>query len=182
VSLYRPALIALAVLGVACKGAELEDQREAFCSSFGTGATATWGTCTNCTVTNPALVFDRNLDTASAITPNGGATSNTVTLQASATTDIASGAVVGVWLTQPPNLSTWTNSLRTLNNNVEQETLTPQNEVVLSAAGGTGASHYLGLRTTKAFDAVEFTTTNTWPAGQTPVYQVYEICSDGGNA
>jgi hypothetical protein len=182
VSLSRPVLlVVLAALGAACKGGEF-DQREAFCSSFGSGATATWGTCTNCTVTNPALVFDRDLDTASAVTPNSGATSNTVTLRASATTDIASGGVVGVWLTQPPNLSTWTNSLRTLNDNVEQETLTPQNQFAVAAAGGTGASTYVGLRTTKAFDAVEFTTTNTWPAGQSPVYRVYEICSDGGNA
>lgn len=179
---YRPALVlVLGLLGAACKGGEF-DQREAFCTSFGTGATATWGSCTNCTVTNPSLVIDRDLDTAAAITPSSGSTGNTVTLRASATADIASGGVVGVWLTLPPNLSTWNNSLRTLNNNVEQETLTPQNQVVLSPAGGTAADNYLGLRTTKAFDAVEFTTTNTWAAGQAPVYQVYEICSDGGNA
>lgn len=181
-SLHRPAVVLfLGTLGLAaCKGAELE-RPEAFCTSFGSGAAASW-TCTNCTVASQGAVIDRNLDTFSGITPNSGTTGATAVLLATSAADIASGGTVGVWITQPTNLASTVNSLRTLNNNVEQEVLTSQNQVVLSAGRGTSAAGYIGMRTTKAFDAVEFKTTNTWAAGQAPVYQVYEICSDGGNA
>lgn len=172
-------LVLLSGLLTACPERE-DEELQAYCSSFGTGATFTWGTCTNCTVTNPGLVSDRDLDTASGITPNAGATSDSVTLLASSVADIAGGTTVGVWVNEPQGQTTV--GLRTLKDGAQVEADTTQNRVIIAAQDGTAATRFLGMRTTQAFDAVEFTTSGAWASGQTPVHFVYEICSDGGNS
>lgn len=173
-------MLAVGVAGLAgCD--ELDEPPQAFCNSFGPGITPAW-TCTNCTVADQPQVLDRGLDTASAVTPTAGATSETFSVRATAATAFAGGATVGVWITVPSTATQTDYTLRTLKGGTQVETLTPQNSVIVDARGGTQASGFLGMRTTLEFDAVEFSTANTWNAGQTPVYYLYELCSDGGNA
>lgn len=95
---------------------------------------------------------------------------------------IPAGVTVGVFVTQPSGLTQTANSIRTLLDNVEQETSgnNNPNRLISVVEEGSGAAAFLGPRTTPEFDEVEFTTTNAWNSG-TPVHYVYEICSDGGN-
>lgn len=162
-----------------CK--ELDEVPQAYCNSFGTGVTPTW-TCTGCTVANQPGVLDRDLDTASSVTPDSGTTGDTFSVRATSATAFAGGATVGVWITVPAAASSTDYTLRTLKAGSQVETLAAGNSVIVDARGGTQASGFLGMRTTAEFDAVEFSTTNTWSAGSTPVYYLYELCSDGGNA
>lgn len=162
-----------------CPGDELP-KRTAFCSSFGPGAAFSWSTCTNCTRTNETQAYDRDLFTAAGIVPNAGQTGDAVTLLAQSTADIASGATVGAWVTDTAGFQSSVKAIRTLNGGVEQEVATSQNVVVRQADEGTDATGFIGMTTTRAFDAVEFSVTNTWGSGQAPVYYIYEICSDGG--
>lgn len=174
------AVLALGLAGLAgCD--DLAEPPQAYCSSFGTGVSPAW-TCTNCTVANQPQVLDGDLDTASAVTPNSGTTGDSFSVRATAGASFAGGATVGVWITVPSAAASTDYTLRTLLGGTQVETLTPQNSVIVDARDGTQASGFLGMRTTAEFDAVEFSTTNTWNAGQTPVYYLYELCADGGNA
>lgn len=167
-----------ALLLGSCSGDDLP-KRQAFCSSFGTSAQFAWSTCTNCTVTNPALAYDGDLDTTAAITPNANQTTDGATLSAQSVADIAGGATVGVWVTEPASAQRVKN-IRTLKDGQQQEIVDANNVVVEYADEGTAAAGFFGMETTLDFDTVEFTVTNTFASGQTPVYYVYEICSDGG--
>lgn len=178
----RAVIVMLAAGAAALAGCkDVYETPQAFCSSFGTGVSPVW-TCTGCTVANQPQVLDRDLDTASAVTPDSGTTGDSFSVRATAGTPFAGGATVGVWITVPAAASQTDYTLRTLKSGSEVETLTPQNSIIIDARGGTAASGFLGMRTTAEFDAVEFATANTWNAGQTPVYYLYELCADGGNA
>lgn len=161
-----------------------DDPLLAYCSGFGNGATFTWtAPCTGCTVTQPLFASDGSLYTTARIVPDPDpVTTDTAVLTATSVADIAGGAVVGVWVTQPAGLTSTSNSFRTLLNGAQVEVSNANNGVVIAAEDGTVAAGFLGMRTTQVFDTVEFTTTNTWNVPQTPIYNVYEICSDGGNS
>lgn len=182
--MHRQWIAGLLAGAAALSGCASDDSEplQAFCNGFGNGSTFNWTCNAGCQVLNPALAGDANLDTPASIVPNGGATTETATLLASSVADIPGGTVVGAWVTQPAGLNTSANSFRTLLNGVQQEILNANNGVVISADEGTPAQGFIGIRTTMQFDAVEFTSTNSWNAGQTPVYYVYEICSDGGSS
>jgi hypothetical protein len=165
---------------------EEEDPTEAFCTSFGAGATYQWTACNaGCTLANSALAHDQSLTTTATIVPVDGQTTYTAVLTATAAADIPGGADGGVFVTQPnfQNFQTMNSTLRTIRDGVQQETLNPggANDVTSPSESGTPAAGFLGMRTTQAFDQVEFTATVTWNAGQAPNYSVYEICADGGN-
>ncbi|MGQ0586393.1 MAG: hypothetical protein ACT4PK_04225 [Gammaproteobacteria bacterium] len=179
--------VALAVmLGVAlagCSSSE-EDPTEAFCTTFGTVPPAAFTLNCNagCTLSNAAFAYDEDLDTTASIVPVNGQTSYTAVLMATAAADQPAGADVGVFVSQPQNRQSMTNSIRTYLNGNLQETLAPGNTVIRQPDTGSPADGFLGMRTTLAYDQVEFTATITWGAGQTPVYFVYEVCNDGGEA
>ena len=179
------ALILMLGLALGVAGCtEEDDPTEAFCASFGTAATYQWTACNaGCTLANPAQAHDQSLTTTATIVPVDGQTTYTARLTATATGDIPSGAVPGVFLTQPTaaNFQTMNTEMRTLNNGVQVEVLDEDNEEITLSESGTPATGFLGMRTTQAFDALELTVTVTWNAGQAPNYSVYEICNDGGN-
>ena len=176
--------IAVALV-VSLAGCSSEDPEAtvAYCNGFGVGATFTWTSCTNCTPLNPTYVSDGNLATETSIVPGGG-TSETFVLTATSVNPVAGGAVVGVWVTQPSTITTFSSDFETFldGNPVESLVLSgpDANGVVLGADEGTAADGFIGMRTTAAFDEVRFTRNNQWSAGADPVYRVYEICSDGG--
>jgi hypothetical protein len=175
------AVALLAALAGCSSGAD--DPRQAFCVGFGNGATFAWTQDAGYTVANPLSASDGDLFTASSIVPaSPAATSGSATLSATAAATLPAGATVGVFVTQPGGLTQTANRVRTLLNNVEQETTdnSNPNRLISVVEEGSAAAAFLGLRTTMAFDEVEFTTTNTWNSG-TPVYYVYDVCSDGGN-
>ena len=175
--------LVVAVVGVLAGCSDEPDPRQAFCNGFGNGAVFAWSQSAGYTVANPNSASDRDLFTASSIVPSSpSATTGTATLSATSVADIPAGATVGVFVTQPSGLTQAANTVRTLLNNVEQETSdnANPNRLISVVEEGSAAAAFLGLRTTMAFDEVEFTTTNSWNSG-TPVYYVYEICSDGGN-
>lgn len=181
----RIALLAPLLALVGCPSEDDADDTgpKAYCNSFGAGPTLTWNCNAGCTVANSGSAGDRNLTTASSIVPTSGSTGGTAVLRVTGSTTIAGGAVAGVFVTQPSTLSSTSNSFKTYLNTVEQESTTGQNIVVQAAGSGTSAAGFLGIRTTKEFNSLEFTTVNGWTSGQTqPVYYVYEICSDGGNS
>ncbi len=158
-------------------------QKQAFCTSFGAGATFAWTACdAGCSLTDPERAYDENPSTRTIITPVNGQPSYTTMLTATAAADIPAGGDVGVFLTQPgsAHFQTMTTSLRTIRDGVEQETIGPENEVIAYPDRGSPAAGFLGMRTTQAFDQVELSVTVTWGAGQFPGYSVYEICADGG--
>lgn len=174
------------VLGVALLAGCPSDERDptvAFCVGFGAGATVQWGTCTNCVVTNQGNVADGNLDTAASVVPNASTTGDAFTLTATSVNDIAGGGVVGLWITQPAGLTTFDTEINTYldGNPTPVEVLdVPTNGVTLGADEGTAAQGFIGMRTTQAFDQVVIERASTYASGQTPVYFVYEACSDGG--
>lgn len=173
-------VVAAAVAGC---GSE-EDPTRAFCTSFGAGATYQWTACNaGCTLANSALAHDGDLYTTATIVPVNGQTTYTAVLTATSAADIPGGGDVGVFVTQPTNANfqTMTSTLRTILNGVQQETLVPANDATSNSESGTAAAGFVGMRTTKAFDQVEFTAVMTWSNGQVPNYSVYEICADGGN-
>jgi hypothetical protein len=180
------ALMAGMAVGLAGCGGDEADETEAFCTSFGAGATYQWTACTaGCIYAQPAQAYDGNLFNSATIVPVGGQTTYTAVLTATAAADIPGGADVGVFITQPSlaNFQTMNSTLRTIRDGVQQETLIPSgaNDVTSNSQNGTLAAGYLGMRTTQAFDQVEFTATVTWTGSQVPNYSVYEICADGGN-
>jgi hypothetical protein len=160
------------------------DPTQAFCNGFGAGSTVVFNSCTNCTPANPGNAGDGNLSTETSIVPAGGSSSETFVMTATSTANIAGGTIVGVWVTQPSNLTGFTSNFETFLDGNPQEVLNtdPQtgNGVVIVADEGTPAAGFIGMRTTQAFDQVRFTRTNQYTAGTDPVYRVYEICSDGG--
>ncbi len=167
----------------ACSSSD-DDPTEAFCTSFGVGATHQWTACNaGCTLANAVQAYDQDLVTTATIVPVNGQTTYTTVLTATSVADIPGGADVGVFLTQPAGsqFQMMTSTMRTIRDGLQRETLGPANEVISYSENGTPAAGFLGLRTTQAFDQVEFTVTVTWGAGQVPNYSVYEICSDGGN-
>jgi hypothetical protein len=177
---------ALAVmLGLALTGCgSAPEPTEAYCTSFGPAATYQWQACNaGCALASQAQAHDLDLNTTATIVPQAGQTTYTTKLTATSVADIASGAVPGVFVTEPnaTNFVSLTRSMRTINNGVQVETLGDSNTEVSRAEDGTPAAGFLGMRTTQAFDQVEYTVTVTWGAGDVPTYLVYEICSDGGN-
>jgi hypothetical protein len=159
------------------------DPTVAFCNGFGIGATFTWTSCTNCSPTNPGNASDGNLTTETSIVPTGGATTETFVFTATSVNDIAGGAVVGAWVTQPSTITVFSTDFQTyLDGSLQEELDVPVNGVTLQADEGTPAGGFIGMRTTEAFDEVRFTRNNQWNAGADPVYRVYEVCSDGGAA
>jgi hypothetical protein len=180
-----PVLVLGLALGVSGCSDDVEET-EAFCTSFGAGATYQRTACTaGCIYAQPAQAHDGNLFSSATVVPVGGQTTYTAVLTATAAADIPGGADVGVFITQPNNQSfqTMNSTLRTIRDGVQQETLNPggSNDVTSPSDTGTLAAGYLGMRTTQAFDQVEFTATVTWTGTQAPNYSVYEICADGGN-
>jgi hypothetical protein len=175
---------AVMAMGLAVVVAGCEDEpTQAFCTSFGAGATYAWTACdAGCTMSTPEQAYDENTNTRAIVNPVNGQTSYTTKLTATAAADIPAGGDVGVFLTQPPNaqFQTMTTSMRTIRDGVQQETLGPANEVISYPDRGTAAAGFLGIRTTQAFDQVELTVTVTWTNGQFPFYSVYEVCADGG--
>lgn len=182
----KHAMLAVAMAGAlgAAACTEESDETEAFCTSFGNGATYQWTACNaGCTLANPTLAHDRDLATTATIVPVNGQTTYTTVLTATAAADIPGGADVGVFVTQPSrqNFQTMTSMLRTIRDGVEAEVLNANNAVTSRSENGTPAAGFVGMRTTQPFDQVEFTATVTWGDGQAPNYSVYEICADGGN-
>jgi hypothetical protein len=180
------ALVTGLAVGVAgCSGDEA-DETEAFCTSFGAGATYQWTACTaGCIYAQPAQAHDGSLFSAATVVPVAGQSTYTAVLTATAAADIPGGGDVGVFITQPtnPNFQTMNSTLRTILDGVQQEALVPggANDVTSNSQNGTLAAGYLAMRTTQAFDQVEFTATVTWTGAQVPNYSVFEICADGGN-
>ncbi len=177
----KQSLTVAVVLGAAllagCPGDE-SDPTVAFCTGFGNSAAFSWS-CTDCQVLNPTDAYDGDLETYASIVPDANVSSETATLNATGA-EVAGGAVVGAWVTQPAALTTTDNDFETFLADVSQEVLGDTNGEVFGADEGTPAQGFIGMRTEQAFDEVLFTSTNTFPMGQTPVYRVYEICSDGG--
>lgn len=175
--------VLLAAALVACKGDRYDDDEPIFCSSFGTNPTVTaWSCNSGCTAANPAATYDRDTATPTSLVPTTNATGASATFAIASATDFASGGTPGIFVKQPvgPNYTT-TNVLTTYLNGAQQETSAGNpNAVAHSGTTWGGPTGYLGLKTTKVFDEVRFTTTNSWPSGQAPIYEFYEICSDGG--
>lgn len=173
----------LAGLLVACKGAADDDEPPIFCNSFGTAPVVTaWSCNSGCTAANPAATYDRDTATATSLVPTTNSTGESATFGIASATDFASGGTVGMFVKQPTITGFNTsNVLTTYLNGAQQETSVGNaNTVVHGSAAWGGPTGFLGLKTTKAWDEVRFTTTNSWPSGQAPVYEFYEICSDGG--
>jgi hypothetical protein len=174
-------VLLLAGLLVGCPAREEDDAPPIFCNSFGNSPTTSWS-CTNCTAVNQTAAYDRDTGTATSLVPATNATGETAVLTITGP-DFASGTTAGVFVKQPTSAGfNTTNVVETLLNGTVQETSANNNPnaVIESSAGWGGPTGFLGLQTTKAFDSVRFTTTNSWPSGQAPVYEVYEICSDAG--
>ena len=177
----RGMAVALVAALAGC-GGEMEPT-EAFCTSFGAGATYQWTACdAGCQLAAPTQAHDGNLVTTATIVPQNGQTSYTTKLTATAAADIPGGADVGVFITQPTgaNFQTMSSTMRTIRNGTQVEVLGPSNDVIAYPDNGTPAAGFLGMRTTQAFDQVEFSVTVTLTNGQVPNYSVYEICADGG--
>ena len=175
--------VMLAVALTGCSSSD-DDPTEAYCTSFGPGATHAWTACSpGCALANEPQAYDLNLNTTTTIVPQPGQTTYTTKLTATSVADIASGAVPGVFLTQPTpaNFVNMTTTMRTIKDNVQVETLNASNEEISFSDNGTPATGFLGMRTTQDFDSLELTVTVTWGAGDVPNYFVYEICADGGN-
>lgn len=180
------ALVTAMAAGLAGCGGDDVDETEAFCTSFGPGATYQWTACTaGCIYAQQAQAHDGSLFTATTVVPVAGQATYTAVLTATAPADIPGGGDVGVFITQPTNqnFQTMNSTLRTILDGVQQEALIPggANDVTSNSQGGTLAAGYLAMRTTQAFDQVEFTATVTWTGAEVPNYSVFEICADGGN-
>jgi len=174
----------LLALTVTMAGCPSDEPTEAFCTTFGAGATYQWTACNaGCTLADTAKAYDQDLYTTATIVPVNGQTTYTAVLTATSAADIPGGADVGVFVTQPTNANfqTMNSTLRTILNGVQQETLSGANDATSNSDSGTQAAGFVGMRTTLPFDQVEFTATVTWSNGQVPNYSVYEICADGGN-
>ena len=174
----------MAALLAALAGCSSSDDTStvAYCTGFGAGAIH-GQSCTNCAFNNAANASDGNLDTTASIVPNPGSTTSTFTMTATSTTDIAGGAVVGLWITQPGGLTGFTTEIRTYLNGDPtpvEELDVNTNGVTLGADEGTPAQGFIGMQTTEAFDQVVVERTSTYNSPNTPVYFVYEICADGG--
>jgi len=181
----RHAVVALAVgLAVTGCGSSDDEPKEAFCTAFAAGATYQWTACNaGCMLANPAQAHDQDLVTTAVIVPVNGQTNYTTRLTVTAPADVPGGADVGVFLTQPTsaNFTNMTTTMRTIRDGGQVEVLGSANEVISLSENGTPAVGFLGMRTTQAYDQVEFNVSVTYGAGQVPNYSVYEICADGGN-
>lgn len=180
------ALVTGMAAGLAGCGGDEPDETEAFCTSFGAGATYQWTACTaGCIYAQQVQAYDGSLLSSTTVVPVAGQATYTAVLTATAAADIPGGADVGVFVTQPSiqNFVTMNSTLRTILDGVQQEVLIPNgaNDVTSNSQNGTLAAGYLAMRTTQAFDQVEFTATVTWTGAQVPNYSVFEICADGGN-
>jgi hypothetical protein len=150
------------------------------CDSITGGSSQFTSSCTSCAIATPSAAADGNLNTSADITPNSGATGDSATMRATAQSGIVfpAGSKPGVMLTQPRFDST-ANDVITYMNGAMQERLAGNSTAAIKPGGGQAAA-YFTFTSTKQFNAVEFTTTNTWPSGQSPVYRIYELCSNGG--
>jgi hypothetical protein len=161
----------------ACKDAE--EPGVAFCTGF-TNPTAVTRTCTNCTFsTATENEADGDLDTNVSAVPAANSTTDTVKVRLGGD-DLPSGTLAGIFVTESDAITTRTRTLRTYLDGTLQETKTGNQLSVRRSEDGTVAGGYVGMTTTMAFDAVEYEVKNDYTMGQTPVYYLYEICSDGG--
>ncbi len=176
--------VMLGLVLTGCSSPNEAEPTEAFCTSFGAGATYQWQACNaGCALANSTQAHDLDLNTTATIAPQPGQTTYTTRLTATSVADIADGAIPGVFLTQPnsANFVNMTTTMRTIRDGVQVEVLNANNEEISLSENGTPATGFLGMRTTADFDTLELNVTVTWGAGDVPNYFVYEICSDGGN-
>ncbi len=185
-----PAVAACLVVLTACSGGGDENDGgmlQAFCAEFrGDTLTIESVTCDNCQMTPEwGVALDRDLAAAVSVVPDPGTTQDVVAFIASETSLVSNlepaGSVVGVWLVPPSGMNTTTLEFRTYMGDVEQESFsgTLASAYVIGSLPNTPATYY-GLTTTKPFHRMEWKIINTYDAGTAPVYQIYEICPDGG--
>jgi len=171
--------VALALLLGGCRNGYSDTAVSAgFCESITGGTSALTVTCTGCTVGNQARAADGDLNSYATIDPLGGATAETASFRATAQSGVVYpvGSKPGVAVVQP-TFSSSVNDVVTYMTGTEQERMSTSSSKQIESVNGKG---YFTFTTTQQFDAVEFTTQNTWPTGQSPVYRVYELCHNGG--
>ena len=180
--MMRSAVLVVALVLAGCGSSSSPGDRAPSCDTITGGSSQFTSSCASgCTIANPQAAADGNLDTSADITPVAGATSDSATFRATAQSGIVypAGSKPGVMLTQPPFDST-ANDVVTYLNGAMQERMSGNSTAAIQPGGG-GANAYFTFTSTKQFNAVEFTTTNSWGSGKSPVYRVFEICSNGGS-
>ena len=160
------------------------------CAPVGGGSATVKSTCVNCpgnTPTDTTLAIDTNLDTAASFSfyhPSDTSTQQSqISLRGTAQSGIVfpagskAGLIIGLPVGQNVRYSATVN---TYWNGTLQET---RNAVVGNTGATNGELRYFGFDgstpTTKTFDAVELSLTESLPSLEQHTYRVFELCSDG---
>ncbi len=176
------ALSALLVSGVA--DARGKSQSCQSFSSTNAKVTATIAkTCVACSVNGATLSADGKPETAAKLLVNGSGGFQTlpgVSLRATAQRGIAlpAGSKPGVLLRLPAEpAQAYSASLATLLSGKVQESDGGQYVLNIKYVGIGSPDRLISMETTKPFDALELTITNSQP-DDAPVFEVFEFCSD----
>lgn len=166
---FASAALASGLLGCSSGGTGGSGESNAFCHTIAVRA----GGCSNCAqVTNSGAAFDGRFGTAAAMGPAGqGSFLGTTETQ-------PAGSIAGVYfiLTNPAGVSV---TITTFLNGTEQESGGPATRQGVSDACSNmtcqfndGAGSFVGMDTTKSYDAIEVTISNS----SSGTLQVNEIC------
>jgi hypothetical protein len=167
---FTPGALALALLGCSSGGTGGSGESNQFCHTIAVVST----TCSGCAqVSNSGAAFDGHLNTAAAMGPAGQG-SFLATSEAQ-----PPGSIAGVYfiLTNPAGVSV---TITTFLNGVEQEARGPSTRqgvsdtcsINMTCAFNDGGGSFVGMHTTKTYDAIQATISNS----SSGTLQINEIC------
>jgi len=160
------------------------------CSPVGGGGATVSSSCVNCprdAASNPGLAIDTDLTTAAGLTmfhqDDIAAQQSQITLRGTAQSGLVfpAGSKAGLAVGLPTGQNVrYSASVATYLGGAQQES----RAVVVGHTGATnGELQYFGFDaaqpTTRAFDAVELSISETTPGLERHDYRVFEVCSDG---
>ena len=174
--------LALVTAALALAGCKSNDTAPLtpFCTAFTTPAVTE--TCpVSCTIHSGTggKEIDGDLHTAVEIDATGGSNTDTAKLKVVGGATVASGTLAGAFVTEPNEATHSTRTIRTYAGATLQETATGNQLTLHRSGGGTDAVAYVGFKTTKSFDTLEYEVTLDYPSGVTTANKVYELCADG---
>ena len=162
VRFFRPVVAAAALAMVGCTGGG-DDNNSVQCAFL--GGTASAG-MTAGGEANVQAAVDRNLSTAGTFSAIGNGTYSARGQQ------FPGGGLAGIFVTPPQGASSSQWTLTTSLGATPGDSATGPTLIVNDTGGRTTATTYIGLRTTRPFDRIEFQFNGT---GE---YMVFEFCGD----
>jgi len=156
----------------------------AFCDTVNGGGVTS--NCAGCTISDPGRAADGDLYSSADVKAVADAQTITSTIRATAGNGVVypAGSVAGVFITDDSSVCGQCGGV--INTYLKGQAQESSSSLMNSDVNGNGsaAAIYSGLKTTKPFDAVEIVDSSSGGQGNfgttTPVFRVYEICSNGG--